>query len=86
VIGFLNRHGREGAWRASVRCRPRRRRIVPASHNRTILPEDRQKLTLFALFVATPAFVLTIEGVVTGFGKLHWFAAQRRRSLEGFPA
>jgi len=79
VVGFLNRHGREGAWRASIRCRPRRRQIIPASHNRTILPEDHQKLTLLRPFIATTAFVPSTKGVITGFGRLHVITAQRRR-------
>jgi hypothetical protein len=65
-------------------------RDVAGSFQRVITAQFYQRTgrnSLFsALFMATSAFVLTTRGAITGFGKLHWFAAQRRRSLEGFPA
>jgi hypothetical protein len=65
-------------------------RDVAGSFQRVITAQFYQRLGRNSLFsahlIATPAFVPATNGVITGFGKLHWFAAQRRRILEGFPA
>jgi len=65
-------------------------RDVAGSYQRVITAQFYQRTGRNSLFsnvlIAISAFVPATKGAISGFGKLHWCAAQRRRILEGLPA